>query len=242
MRPFLTADWRNLLMINFEADPAVLKAYVPAHTELDTWNNTTYISLIGFLFQDTRVKGFSFPGHRTFEEVNLRFYVRYKQAGEWKRGVVFIKELVPKALITFVANTLYGEKYATHIMTHSWENPDEATLKVAYRWKVKNEWNHLSATAMQARQPIIAGSEEQFITDHYWGYTRLDHQITGEYQVTHPQWDIHPVTGFDYHCSTRLLYGAAFENMLQQTPTSALLAAGSGITVMPGKKIRNSTL
>lgn len=242
MRPFLTADWRNLLMINFEADPAVLKAYVPAHTELDTWNNTTYISLVGFLFQDTRVKGFSFPGHRTFEEVNLRFYVRYKQAGEWKRGVVFVKELVPKALITFVANTLYGEKYATHIMTHSWENPDEATLKVAYRWKVKNEWNHLSATAMQARQPIIGGSEEQFITDHYWGYTRLDNQITGEYQVTHPQWDIHPVTGFDYHCSTRLLYGAAFENMLQQTPTSALLAAGSGITVMPGKKIRNSTL
>lgn len=242
MRPFLTAAWRNLLMINFEADPAVLKAYVPAHTELDTWNNTTYASLVGFLFRDTRVKGISFPGHRTFEEVNLRFYVRYKENGVWKRGVVFVKELVPKALITFVANTLYKEKYATHAMTHSWEYPDETTLKVAYRWKVGNEWNHLSATALQAKQAIQPGSEEEFIAEHYWGYTRVDDQTTGEYQVTHPQWDIHPVTGFDYHCSTRALYGAAFENMLQQPPRSALLAAGSDIAVMPGKKIRHNTL
>ena len=242
MRPFLTAAWRNLLMINFEADPAVLRAYLPAHTELDTWNNTSYVSLVGFLFQDTRVKGISLPGHRTFEEVNLRFYVRYKQDGSWKRGVVFVKELVPKPLITFVANTIYKEKYATHIMEHSWEYPDVDTLKVAYKWKVNNEWNHLTATALQATQPIIVGSEEEFITEHYWGYTRVDDVTTGEYQVTHPQWHTHPVTSFDYHCSTRALYGADFENMLQQTPRSALLAAGSAIAVMPGKKITRSTL
>lgn len=242
MRPFLTAAWRNLLMINFEADPAVLKAYLPAHTELDTWNNTSYVSLVGFLFQDTRVKGISLPGHRTFEEVNLRFYVRYKQDGSWKRGVVFVKELVPKPLITFVANTIYKEKYATHIMEHSWEYPDAHTLKVAYKWKVNNEWNHLTATALQATQPIITGSEEEFITEHYWGYTRVNDVTTGEYQVTHPQWHTHPVTSFDYHCSTRALYGADFENMLQQTPRSALLAAGSAIAVMPGKKISRSTL
>ncbi|SEW01266.1 YqjF family protein [Chitinophaga arvensicola] len=242
MRPFLTAAWRNLLMINFEADPAVLKAYLPAHTELDTWNNIHYVSLVGFLFQDTRVKGFPFPGHRTFEEVNLRFYVRYKEDGSWKRGVVFVKELVPKALITFVANTIYKEKYATHTMAHSWEYPDNNTLSVSYRWKVANDWNHLSATALQARHAILPGSEAEFITEHYWGYTRLDHQTTGEYQVTHPQWEIHPVTGFDYHCSTRALYGAAFENILQQAPKSTLLAAGSDIAVMPGKKIRHNTL
>src|ERR1044072_3812069 len=131
-RPFLTAQWRNLLMINFEASPSLLQQYLPHHTELDTWNNTHYISLLGFLFQDTRVKGIPFPGHRTFEEVNLRFYVRYKDGAEWKRGVVFIKELVPKRLITFVANSLYGEKYATLPMRHNWQTPDTATLQVAY--------------------------------------------------------------------------------------------------------------
>ncbi|MBO9731641.1 MAG: DUF2071 domain-containing protein [Chitinophaga sp.] len=241
MRPFLTAAWRNLLMLNFEADPTVLKTYLPAHTELDTWNNTHYASLVGFLFQDTRVKGLGLPGHRTFEEVNLRFYVRFKEDGNWKRGVVFVKELVPKPLITFVANTIYKEKYATHPMEHHWEYPDADTLKVAYRWKVNNEWNHLTATALQATQPIITGSEEEFITEHYWGYTRVDDVTTGEYQVTHPQWHTHPVSHFGYQCSTRLLYGAAFENMLQQPPRSALLATGSEIAVMPGRKIRTVT-
>src|ERR1700741_4988936 len=107
--PFLTANWRNLLMINFETAPGLLRPYLPRNTELDTWNNTHYVSLVGFLFQDTRLKGFSFPLHRTFEEVNLRFYVKYREGHSWKRGVVFIKELVPKRLITFVANTVYKE-------------------------------------------------------------------------------------------------------------------------------------
>ncbi|WP_211092245.1 YqjF family protein [Chitinophaga eiseniae] len=242
MRPFLTAAWRKLLMINFETDPAVLRHWLPAHTELDTWNNTHYISLVGFLFENTRVKGFSLPGHRTFEEVNLRFYVRYKENGNWKRGVVFVKELVPKPLITLVANTIYRERYATHEMSHSWQYPDAHTLEVNYRWKVANEWNHLSAKALQATQPILPGSEAEFITEHYWGYTQLNAHTTSEYQVTHPQWEIHPVTDFDYHCNVCALYGSSFEPMLQQQPLSALLAVGSDIAVMPGKTIRQGTL
>jgi hypothetical protein len=238
MRPFLTAAWRNLLMLNFEADPSVLLPYLPAHTELDTWNNIHYVSLVGFLFENTRVKGISLPGHRTFQEVNLRFYVRYKEGNDWKRGVVFVKELVPRPLITFVANTLYKEHYATHQMAHNWDFPDDATLKVSYRWKVGEEWNHVSATALQSGQAITDDSEAAFITEHYWGYTRLNSDTSGEYEVTHPKWLVHPVTHYDYHCSTRLLYGAAFENILQQSPRSALLAAGSDIAVMPGRKIR----
>ncbi|MBP1651849.1 MAG: hypothetical protein H6Q26_2006, partial [Bacteroidetes bacterium] len=120
--PFLSAEWRNLLMINFQADPAVLQRYVPYRTELDTWNDIHYVSLVGFMFQNTKVLGLSIPFHRHFEEVNLRFYVRYKDGQEWKRGVVFIKELVPKHAITFVANTIYKEKYATHAMRHRWKH------------------------------------------------------------------------------------------------------------------------
>src|SRR5690349_8204798 len=117
-KAFLTAQWRNLLMANYEMDPAVLKKYVPCYTELDSFNGVHYVSLVGFLFRDTKVRGLSFPFHRTFEEVNLRFYVRYKEDGQWKRGVVFMKEIVPRRMITFVANTIYKEKYATHAMKH----------------------------------------------------------------------------------------------------------------------------
>jgi uncharacterized protein YqjF (DUF2071 family) len=233
-KPFLTAEWRNLLMINFEADPAVLQPYVPHHTELDTWNNTHYASLVGFLFTNTRVMGLSLPFHRHFEEVNLRFYVRYKEAGIWKRGVVFVKELVPKRMITFVANTVYKEKYATHQMRHSWKHTDTA-LEVAYEWKVGQHWNHLKATAGAAAIPISPDSEAAFITDHYWGYTHMGAAHTGEYQVTHPQWRVHPVSSYSYDCDAAALYGPAFAPVLAQQPVSALLAEGSAISVMAKK-------
>lgn len=217
-------------MLNFEADPSVLRSYVPRHTELDTWNNTHYVSLVGFLFQDTRLKGISFPLHRTFEEVNLRFYVRYKDGGAWKRGVVFIKELVPKRLITFVANTVYKENYATLPMRHQWLEHDTGTLQVSYEWKVGTEWNYLKATADKQAVPIQPGSEAEFITEHYWGYTQAG---PAEYQVTHPQWKVHTVNDYAYHCDTLRLYGAGFVGTLQQKPLSALLAEGSPIAVMP---------
>ena len=232
--PFLAASWENLLMINFEADPAVLKPFVPHHTELDTWNNTHYASLVGFMFRNTRVRGLSLPFHRHFEEVNLRFYVRYKENGVWKRGVVFVKEIVPKRMITFVAKTVYKEKYATHKMRHSWLHTADQ-LQVTYEWKVGRHWNFLKATAAKNAVPVIAGSEAEFITDHYWGYTHMGTAHTGEYQVTHPQWQVHPIADFSYECDTAILYGPSFVPMLQQTPISALLAAGSDITVMPKK-------
>lgn len=234
-KPFLTAAWRNLLMVNFEADPAVLQPLVPYHTELDTWNNTLYVSLVGFLFQNTRVMGLSLPFHRDFEEVNLRFYVRYKEDGIWKRGVVFVKEIVPKRMITFVANTIYKEKYATHPMRHRWGHTADNLLEVNYEWKVNQEWNYLKATAEKEALPIPPGSEAEFITDHYWGYTQMAAARTGEYQVTHPQWRTHRITDYSYHCDTAALYGPAFVPMLQQQPVSALLAEGSAISVMPKK-------
>ncbi|PSL35950.1 YqjF family protein [Chitinophaga ginsengisoli] len=234
-KPFLTAAWRNLLMINFEADPAVLQPLVPYNTELDTWHNTLYASLVGFMFQNTRVKGISLPFHRHFEEVNLRFYVRYKDAGVWKRGVVFVKEIVPKRMITFVANTVYKEKYATHPMLHQWLHTPDNMLEVSYEWKVDQHWNFLKATAEKEPLPIIAGSEAEFITDHYWGYTQMDATRTGEYQVAHPQWRTHRIVEYAYHCDAATLYGPAFVPMLQQAPVSALLAEGSDISVMPKK-------
>jgi len=232
-RPFLTAQWRNLLMLNFAVTPELLQQYVPRHTELDTWNNTYYVSLVGFLFKDTKVKGIGFPLHRTFEEVNLRFYVRFKEGNTWKRGVVFIKELVPKRIITFVANTLYKENYATLPMRHRWHTPDENTLQVAYEWKLAGEWNFLKATAMAAPQAIVPGSEAEFITEHYWGYTQAGPMQTSVYEVQHPQWRVHTVLDYDYHCNAQLLYGAAFAEVLAQQPVSALLAEGSVISVHP---------
>lgn len=230
-KPFLTASWINLLMANFAIDKKLIEPYCPAFTELDEWNGKYYVSLVGFLFKDTRVKGFSFPYHVNFEEVNLRFYVRYKEGNDWKRGVVFIKELVPKAMITFIANTLYSENYETRSMDHSFLTQADS-LEVKYLWRVKADWDFLAASASLDKQAIQTGSEEEFITEHYWGYTKVNHRKTSAYEVQHPKWNIHPVKSFAYKCSIRDLYGIQFEETLKQKPTSVFLADGSEISVM----------
>ena len=116
---FLTAEWNDLAIINYEIDPKILEKYVPLGTELDFWNKKCYISLIGFMFENVKVLGIKIPFHVTFEEVNLRFYVKRFENGIWKRGTVFIKEIVPKPAVTLVANTLYKEHYQTLKMQHS---------------------------------------------------------------------------------------------------------------------------
>ncbi|HEX2607028.1 MAG TPA: DUF2071 domain-containing protein [Flavisolibacter sp.] len=233
---FLEAEWKNLLMANYEVDPHILRRYLPCRTELDTFDGVHYISLVGFLFSNTRVKGISIPFHRTFEEVNLRFYVRFKEQNEWKRGVVFMKEIVPRRMISWVANTLYGENYSTHSMRHRWTTGKEG-LEVAYFWKVGREWNYLQALAEADAVRIKTGSMEEFITEHYWGYTHIDSSCTGVYQVEHPKWDIHPVKEFNVNCNSQMLYGPEFADPLGRKPSNVFLASGSAVRVLGGTKI-----
>jgi hypothetical protein len=122
VKPLLTANWRYLAMLNFVVDPAILAPLVPPGTELDFENGETFVSVVGFLFLDTRLLGLPIPVHRDFEEVNLRFYVRKKSADAWRRGVVFIRELVPKRAIALIARTFYGEPYLALPMKHEIEH------------------------------------------------------------------------------------------------------------------------
>jgi uncharacterized protein YqjF (DUF2071 family) len=233
---FLTAEWRNLLMANYAVDPAVLRPFLPCRTELDTFNGVHYASLVGFLFQDTRVRGIVVPGHRNFEEVNLRFYVRYKEEGAWKRGVVFLKEIVPRRAICWVANSLYGENYVYHRMQHTWQQ-DDGILKVSYEWLVDGQWNFLKADADAISKTLEKGSEEEFITEHYWGYTQVSDRCTGTYQVAHPKWAIHEVKNYDIRCDVGRLYGPQFAEALKAEPRSVFLAAGSRVEVMKGSRL-----
>ncbi len=235
-RKFLEAEWRKLLMANYVVDPAVLKGYLPAGTELDLWEGRCYISLVGFLFQNVRVRGITFPFHKNFPEVNLRFYVRFKEGPEWKRGVVFIKEIVPKWPITFIANTLYDEHYATMPMRAVFRNEGNL-VTVAYEWKKKNKWNRLEVTADKDPVPIAKGSEEEFITEHFWGYSARGKDKTTEYHVSHPRWDIYPLNSYRIDCDFRSVYGDAFSFLQEEKPVSVFLAEGSEVSVYTKKAL-----
>jgi uncharacterized protein len=227
---FLTAEWRKLILANYAIDKDILEKYVPFKTELDIWEGKCYVSMVGFQFKKVRLLGVPIPFHTDFEEVNLRFYVRYKEGGEWKRGVVFIKEIVPKMAITFVANNLYQEPYVTMPMRHTWEQ-EAGKLNVEYAWQCKDNWQKMRVETNGKLQQIEEGSEAEFITEHYWGYTKKNDTTTYEYQVTHPRWEQYAVEKYDINIDFALNYGKNFSFLTQIAPNSVMLAEGSKITV-----------
>ena len=233
---FLTAAWKKLLLANYPVEPAALRPLVPAGTELDAWEGTTYVSLVGFQFRDVRVKGLAIPFHRHFPEVNLRFYVRYKDDGKWKRGVVFVREIVPLHAVTFVANNLFHERYITLPMRYH-AHLDATRWEVGYSWKYRGRWNRLSATASATPLPLKEGSAEEFITEHFWGYAGRDGRPTGEYQVEHPRWDLYRVLVHKVECDFGRLYGEAFADLSQRPPKSVFLAEGSAVGVYSKKHL-----
>lgn len=232
MKPtFLSAEWNNLIMANYTIDAAILSPYIPAGTELDYFKGNAYVSLIGFMFENTRILGYKIPFHINFEEVNLRFYVKRFENGIWKRGAVFIKEIVPKPAISIVANTLYNEKYSTMRMKHFF-NKKEDEIHLGYSWKSKGKWNRLEATTELNAVPMQAGSEEEFIAEHYWGYAVYNPQTTFEYAVQHPSWKIHPVKKYLIDCDFNVLYGRRFALLEDEKPASVFMAEGSSINIL----------
>ncbi|MFZ2488828.1 MAG: DUF2071 domain-containing protein [Anaerolineae bacterium] len=228
---FLTARWQQLAMLNFDVDPALLHPWLPAGVELDTWNGRTFVSLVGFWFLDTRLWGVPIPGHRNFPEVNLRFYVRRQAAEGWRRGVVFVKELVPRPAIAWTARLLYGENYVALPM-HAATDP--ATVRYSWRWR--GHENYLQLTAGGDATLPTPDSLPAFIVEHYWGYARRRNGSTVEYRVAHPSWLVQPVAAWEIVCDAATLYGPVFADVLR-TPSSALLAVGSSVTVYHGQRL-----
>lgn len=224
-------------MLNYEIEPLALASFIPAGTELDLRDGKTFVSVVGFLFQRTRVFGISIPFHRHFIEVNLRFYVRRKAADGWRRGVVFIKEIVPRAAIALVARNFYNEPYITLPMAHRIEGTSDLLKSAEYSWHFAGKRHALKLTTQGAAQTLCEGSDAEFITEHYWGYNRQRDGSTLEYRVEHPRWRVYETSKARLDCDVVNLYGVAFQDCLNRKPTSAFLAEGSAVTVFKGVRV-----
>lgn len=228
-------------MAQYVVDPTVLVRWLPRGVELDFYSTgrerRCYVSLVGFLFDRVRVKGLGFPFHTRFEEVNLRFYVRRKEPnGNQKRGVVFIREYVPRMAISLTAKWLYEEPYQTLPMAHQ-IRLDHDALKVTYEWEHGGQRQRLAVLADPYPAAIQAGSEEEFVTEHYWGYTKRSRGTASEYHVDHPRWCVYPVRNFDVKADFAAMYGGAFAGLNSARPASVLLAEGSEVTVFEGRRL-----
>ena len=230
---FLSAEWRHLLMVNYVADPAVLAPLVPAGTELDLFQGRAYVSIVGFRFLRTRVLGVPVPFHRDFDELNLRFYVRRRAEDGWRAGVAFVKEIVPRRAIAFVARTLYNENYVHLPMRSAVAVPGP----VRYEWRHAGAWESVAGTAVGEPYRPAADSEETFVTEHYWGYARQRDGSTVEYGVEHPPWRVWRCERPALACQAARLYGEPFAPCLAKPPASAFLAEGSPVVVRRGVRL-----
>lgn len=236
-RVFLSADWLDLVMLNYEVAPSLLKNYVPNGTELDTFAGSTLISLVGFRFLHTRLfAAIPIPFHSDFDEVNLRFYVRRRHSDEDRRGVVFIREIVPRHAVAYIARAVYGEKYSCVPMRHNIvTNGNRKSAE--YEWRLGREWCKLHAQAEGDQVMPGEGSLEQFITEHYWGYSAQRDGGSIEYHVAHDPWRVWAATGAAFHGDATALYGSALAEVILTAPHSAFIAEGSPVQVYRGVRI-----
>jgi uncharacterized protein YqjF (DUF2071 family) len=232
MRKFLTAEWRDLVMANYEVDPAVLADRIPRGTELDLHEGRCFVSLVGFMFLNTRVFGIPIPFHVNFEEVNLRFYLKRDTGEEIRRGVCFIKEIVPRRAICYVARTFYGEPYETWRMSNQ-----RSDREVRYAWTREDSSNSVSVTIGRNLGVPAVDSEGEFIIEHYWGYTKRTSARTDEYKVEHPKWELREVKSTAIGVDFGKVYGSEFGYLAKASPHSILFAAGSRIAVYKGSQL-----
>jgi uncharacterized protein YqjF (DUF2071 family) len=218
-------------MLNYEVDAALLEPYVPKGVELDFWQGRTYVSLVGFLFLNTRVFGVPVPFHRNFEEVNLRFYVR---RGD-RRGVTFIKEIVPRRAIAWIARTVYGENYVCLPMRHRIDD-----TQVEYGWRCRGDWHRMAVSTAELPRPLAPGSHEEFIAEHYWGYARRSADSSDEYRVEHPPWLVRASRAASFEGSVAGLYPDELGFLSRSRPDSAFVAEGSAVTVFRSRRLPTS--
>lgn len=227
---FLSARWENLIMANYSVDPELLKPYLPHGVEIDLYNNKTYVSLVGFMFKRTSLFKIPIPLLGTFEEINLRFYVKRVEGDNVKRGVVFINETVPFKLVAWLANKLYKEHYIAIPTKNSIIHTDEFK-NIKYEWKINKQWNHLFVKATKEAGQMLSGSVEEFIFEHYYGYTRVNNHQSQEYQVNHPRWQVNKVIDYSIQCDFESMYGKDFSFLNDRVPESVIIAEGSAVTV-----------
>lgn len=227
---FLSARWENLIMANYEVNPDLLTPYLPHGVELDFYSNKTYVSLVGFMFKQTSLFQIPIPFLGTFEEINLRFYVRRIEGDTIKRGVVFINETVPYKSVAWLANKLYKEHYIS-IPTKNKINISQSGKKIRYEWKTNKEWNHIAVNAAKENEQMKPDSVEEFIFEHYYGYTKISDRLSQEYKVDHPRWQVNKVTDYSIQCDFTAMYGDDFSILNSQQPHQVILAEGSAVSV-----------
>lgn len=237
-RPFLTADWRDVVLVNYRVDPDLLRPHLPPGSVLDTPDGTPdlhLVSLVAFTFANTRVHGIPIPGGRRFGEVNVRFYARRGPM----RAAVFVREFVPAPIIAFGARALYRQPYRLARVEHAVERrPDAIVATTTF------ERGETRGTIRIDADPVPflpdPASEEHFLKEHYWGFDRGWSGAAFRYRVDHPVWRTHAVRRAAVDLDPGMLIGGRWATVDWNAALhSVLLAEGSRAVVWSAEPLVN---
>jgi len=229
---FLTARWGNLIIISYKIDPALLNSQMPPGMEADTIDGNAFVSLVAFDFMDTKVKGMKVPFHVNFPEINLRFYVKNKE----KRGVVFIREFVPRTFIAIFANAFYNENYrAVKMSSHIEKN---GRIFLNHTLNIKGEKYEINVEAENKPYMPEVGSIEHFFKEHEWGFGTSKYNDVFIYKVEHPFWEVFQVIKFEHNFDFSAIYGEKWKKLNNETPFNIAFAKGSPVKVFSGEKLK----
>lgn len=231
-KPFLTAEWKNLLLITYQVEPELLNEHIPAGIEPDLIDGKAFVSLVAFEFNKVKVKGFRFPFHVNFPEINLRYYVRKKE----KRGVVFIKEMVPKVMISTIANILYNENYTALRMNYTYSE-DDYKINIEHAIKYKGNKYYIKAEAENSLTMPPEKSMEHFFKEHEWGFGKTRNGRPLIYRVEHPHWKVFKINEYETNFDFGKIYGGKWKILNYSKPFNVTFAAGSAIKVYPAEKL-----
>ncbi len=222
--PFLTAQWRNLIVATFAVPDDILEKYLPPGLELDRHDGQAFCSLVGFQFQKPSVFGLPSPFYRNFPEWNLRIYVR---RGE-KRGVHFVREFVPHRLVTWAGRLSFREPFETAPVTVD-VSTGATKLKVEYT-VTRGGKTHLLSAEGAIRTQCPSDWDARF-TDLNWAFSHTSSGGIREFEVKRPAWDMHPLHRFHIDVDWAKLYGPRWALMNGREPVSVALLAGSEVRV-----------
>jgi uncharacterized protein len=232
-RPFLTARWVNVALVSYPVPDRILSSRLPPGLALDRWQGQAFVSLVAFDFLDTRVLGVAWPGFTSFPEMNLRFYVR---DGD-RRGVVFVRELVPSRVVAWVARLFYNEPYRVARLRSITETlPGRIQVAHELPWGGRSQ-----RITVEGRYPAAAGPETgatHFFKERHWGYGTDRRGRALRYAVDHPAWRVFPDAEARVDLDFATVYGREWDLLTGQAPAHVALAEGSSVSVYPGERVQ----
>ena len=227
---FITAHWQNLALLSWSIDDSAVTRLLPQGLEIDRFNGNAFVSAVGLTVSNLRVLGVSTWPTR-FEQVNFRFYVRQRLiSGGYRRGVVFLKQLVPHRTTALTARLVYGEPFAPVPISHDCREPHTGLLdahrEFTYSWRRNGQMEGLRAETDLAAEFPGPGSLAEFLTVRHWGYNGRPGDHTKGYAVSRPAWAVRPATAWRFDCDVATLLGGAFARGMSTAPASVLMTSG----------------